>query len=240
MKTINLSGSDTDVVDPNKPPPGPNPAPPNAGTLAGTVTEEEALNASKHTKISTLIGIPGTSGSTSVPGGTQSVSVGGMVDPKLAVNLMDAVLPSLLVLLLFKLGVKLRKSELQLTEKEKDTIAPILNKCLDTLMIHFDNPWTALIVTLITIYGSKVGEKFGVAMLEKKVKEQEDGEAGKPSDPSKVADPGKPEWLPSEALVKNRMDTKKYSRKRAIEILKSMHKAGKIDDYGNAIKTPIK
>jgi hypothetical protein len=142
--------------------------------LKGTVTEGDILKPVEGTKISTLQPFTPISGNTGIssPSGS-SVSVGGMVDGKLAVELMDALLPSLLVMLMAAIGARMKKSDLQLTEKEKSTVAPVLQKCLDQLMINFNNPWSALGVTLAVIYGAKLTEKGFVQMLDKKQADKE-------------------------------------------------------------------
>lgn len=131
-----------------------------------TISDETALKGTEHTKISTLQPLHSASQSTLSSG--QSVAVGGMVDGKLAVELIDALLPALFVVLIQKVGLTMKKTDLQMTAKEKETVAPILQQCMNQLMINFNNPWAALGVTLGVIYGGKILEKGGPAFLEKK------------------------------------------------------------------------
>jgi hypothetical protein len=131
-----------------------------------TITDEAALKGTEHTKISTLQPLH-SAGQSALPAG-QSVAVGGMVDGKLAVELIDALLPALFVVLIQKVGLTMKKTDLQMTAKEKETVAPILQQCMNQLMINFNNPWAALGVTLGVIYGGKILEKGGPAFLEKK------------------------------------------------------------------------
>jgi hypothetical protein len=132
----------------------------------GTVSQEQVFSGIKHTEISTVTGSgdPNQAGAATGP----SVSVGGMLQADLVVNLMDAVLPAILVAGFYAAGVKLRKSELQLTQQEKNTIIPVMQKCLDTLLINANNPWNLLAITMAVIYGGKIMEKGGIAWIEAK------------------------------------------------------------------------
>lgn len=234
MRTLSLS-EETPAASPSAAPiPPAQSAPGSPEALKNVVSEADAIGASAHTKISTIMGITGG------PAGSQptgsSVPLGGLVDAKLAINLVDAVLPSALVLVLYKVGVKLRKADLQLTEKEKDTLAPILNKCLDSLMINFNNPWNALGISLLTIYGAKIMEKGGVAWFDAK-KEKEEGKVvpmkknnATPETASKT--PGvelsiNDMWEPPEDMVEAKAKKDKSSREKAIKALKTLHSRGK-------------
>jgi hypothetical protein len=99
---------------------------------------------------------------------SSATALGGMVKGEWVVSMMDAILPALLVAGLHAIGVKLRKTELQLTEKERQTIAPVMQRCLDTLLLNFDSPWSQLAITIGVIYGGKVAEKGLVQIVEKR------------------------------------------------------------------------
>lgn len=145
------------------------PQPGSAASSGGTVSKDQVFSELKTTEISTVTGSAGTPQPGSVPQpGQASVSLGGLVQAELAVNLMDAILPAAMVAGFYALGVKLRKSELQLTQTEKNTLVPIVQKCLDTMLMNFNNPWNALGAALVIIYGSKAGEKGLVAWIDKK------------------------------------------------------------------------
>jgi hypothetical protein len=145
--------------------------PGSAASSQGTVTAEEALAGTKHTTLSgfSASGTPGQAAPGMVNGANPSASVnlGGIVQGEWAVNIMDAVLPALMVAAFYYFGVKIRKSELQLTEKEKQTIAPVMQKCLDSVLLNFNNPWSALAWTLGGIYGGKLMEKGLVNWIDK-------------------------------------------------------------------------
>jgi len=121
---------------------------------------------------------PGTGASAS-----SATALGGMVKGEWVVSMMDAILPALLVAGLHAIGVKLRKTELQLTEKERQTIAPVMQRCLDTLLLNFDSPWSQLAITIGVIYGGKVAEKGLVQMVEKR----EEKKAAKAAEAEKTA-----------------------------------------------------
>jgi hypothetical protein len=156
----------------------PSPVAGSAASGGSTVTAEQAFSGLDNTRISSISG-SGASGQPGVAplnGGTPSasVSLGGMVQGEWAVNIMDALLPAAMVAGFYALGMKLRKSELQLTQSEKNTIAPIMQKCLDSILLNFNNPWNALAVTIGAIYGGKLVEKGFVAYVEKKQEQKQD------------------------------------------------------------------
>jgi hypothetical protein len=136
------------------------------------MTDAEALAAGQHTKISPLGAPTGGPAPNAAPGTpTTTVKVGEMFEGKFAVDMLDALLPALLVVVLRMMKLTVRKSEMQLTESEKKTLAPVLQNCLNTLNLDFNNPWVALSVTAGIIYGSKVLEKGAVGWLDKKAME---------------------------------------------------------------------
>jgi len=138
----------------------------------GSATVDDILKANINTKVSPLsldTGQQQTAQQTisGLPQTGNMVSVGQMLEAKLAIELMDALLPGLFVAIFHAVDVKLRKSELQLTEKEKNTITPIFQACLNTIMLNFNSPWTTLAVTCGVIYGSKITEKGLVGWIDK-------------------------------------------------------------------------
>ncbi len=80
----------------------------------------------------------------------------GNIDPRLAVTLLDTVLVAAFVLVLRYAGKDAKKSELKATEAEKKQLEPILEKCLQQINWNIDNPWSALAVSALFIYGSKI------------------------------------------------------------------------------------
>lgn len=151
--------------------------PPGSGPLGNTVSVEDALKGADHTKIPafSLPGQPGQPGTVPVTPLTpaSNVSLGGIVQGTWAVEIMDALLPAGIVAVCYMADVKLRKSEIQLTQKEKDVLAPIWQQCLNSILLNFNSPWTALGVTMGAIYGGKMVEKGVVAWVDKKQEKKE-------------------------------------------------------------------
>lgn len=160
------------------------------GILENTVSMDEALKSADHAKIQPL-----TTSVNNIPGGVptganNAAALGSMLEAKLAIELIDSVLPGILVAALHALEIRLVKKDLQLTEKEKNIIAPIFQKCLDTIYLNFSSPWTMLAVTVGVIYGGKVTEKGLVAYIDRQ-KEEKPVNAIKTTSPDVSHDPGK-------------------------------------------------
>jgi hypothetical protein len=172
------------------------------------------------------------------------------MDAKLAVDLMDAVLPSALVIGGKFVGLEMKKTDLQLTEREKGTFHPVVQKCLDQLMLNFSSPWTALAVTAVVIYGAKVGEKGVVKKMDDNIAKAELKEmqkaapkvetpvapvvqmtAGEMKDPARKipVDVSKVEWEPADPMIRAAVRDRKCSRKVAILYLKKLYAEGKHD-----------
>lgn len=132
-----------------------------------SLSEEDVLKEGAHANVTPLDSVSGGSFNNTSGPTTTKVNVGGMFDGGYAVNMLDALLPSLMVVLLKYMKITVRKSEMQLTESEKKTLSPIVTDCLKTLNLDFNNPWVALACTAGIIYGSKIIEKAGVASLDK-------------------------------------------------------------------------
>lgn len=225
----------------------PGPTPSNTGgsgtgPLGATVSANDALSGLKHTEIPVFSQSDSTGATGSEPvtplGASQNVALGGLIEGKWAVEIMDALLPSALVSVCYMIDVKLRKSELQLTQKEKDVIAPIMQKCLDSILLNFNSPWTALYVTIGAIYGGKLMEKGVVAWVDKKeAKQQAEAlaakvEAARPETNianqsaadimnGNVSIPGRDPWTEDE--VKQVMRSAKISRDKAIKRLEKKY-----------------
>lgn len=138
-----------------------------SGAIPGQIAETDVFKAVEGTKITTLTPLSGSDPFAGQNPGA-SVPIGGLIDGTLAVELMDALLPSLLVALMAAIGAQMKKTDLQLTAKEKSTLAPLMQKCMDQLMINFQSPFAALGVSMLIIYGSKVTEHGIVQLIDKK------------------------------------------------------------------------
>lgn len=57
-------------------------------------------------------------------------------------------------------GTKLKPADFKLTAEEKKTLKPSLEACAKTIPINFSNPWVALGVTAVAVYGAKTVDKI--------------------------------------------------------------------------------
>lgn len=57
-------------------------------------------------------------------------------------------------------GTKLKPSDLKLTADEKKQLKPSIEACAKTIPINFSNPWTALAITAVAVYGAKTVDKI--------------------------------------------------------------------------------
>lgn len=219
--------------------------------LRGTVSEEDAIKATKGSEFSTLTSLTPQTGPTTGPGqgGPNSVPLGGLVDGALAVELLDALLPALLVVVLHTVKIDMKKTQLQLTAKEKTTLTPLVKACMDSLFINFNTPWAALGVSLVVIYGAKIGEIGLVQVLDKKAERQEakknEVKSDKPPvqmqpaqkvNPAPIVNLNKPisipdNWEPSDEQIWEGMKRRKVSRAEIVVILKKLHSEKKLDEF---------
>jgi hypothetical protein len=87
------------------------------------------------------------------------LNIQSIVSGELAVNLMNSFIPVIAVYGAREfMQLDVNKKAFQLTAAEKNTLAPILDKCLAQLNVSFENPWNALIISMATIYGAKFFE----------------------------------------------------------------------------------
>lgn len=160
---------------------GEQPKPANT-SLPGQVDESTVIQAGKHTDIPLLSRSdapnPANSANPANPANNMqpppnSVSLGAMFEGKYAIELIDTMIPALFVAAFYALDVKLRKSELQLTQKEKDTLTPLMQNYLNSVMLNFNSPLQALLVGFGIIYGSKITERGLVAYIDKQNEKKE-------------------------------------------------------------------
>jgi hypothetical protein len=57
-------------------------------------------------------------------------------------------------------GTKLKPSDLKLTADEKKQLKPSIEACAKTIPINFSNPWIALGITALAVYGAKTVDKI--------------------------------------------------------------------------------
>lgn len=92
----------------------------------------------------------------------QTLNVGTLFNSKIAVDLMDVIIPALLVVAVTKYtSQKVNKSKFQLTAGEKNTLSPVLQNYLNSINFSVESPLNALILTVTIIYGSKTIEVIG-------------------------------------------------------------------------------
>jgi hypothetical protein len=72
-------------------------------------------------------------------------------------KLMSVVLPLALNNLA---GTKLKPADLKLTAEEKKQLKPAVEACAKTIPVNFSNPWTALGITALAVYGAKTMDKI--------------------------------------------------------------------------------
>lgn len=232
--------------------------------IPGAVSEGDIFKAVEGSKFNTLM----TEGNPTLgqgATGNNAVPIGGMIDGGLATELMDALLPSLLVALMAALGAEMKKTDLQLTAKEKSTIAPLMQRCLDQLMVNFQSPFAALGVTLVVIYGAKVTEKGIVQIIDKKAARaaarkseqsqpvqtvKKDSPVISSEQPAPVITMKPPEqkivrraatstnWMPTEEQIFEGIRRVKYNRQDTIARLQREHAAGTLDAFFK--RKPIK
>jgi hypothetical protein len=81
---------------------------------------------------------------------------GEFITADIVLSLANTVIPIAMVLLFDKtLEAKVDKRNFVLTAAEKKTLEPIVQKCLATLNMNFESPFTALAVVGGIIYGTK-------------------------------------------------------------------------------------
>jgi len=106
-----------------------------------------------------------------------NLKLGNLINAEMFVGLMDTVLPAILIGILQKMmAVKVAKSTMQLSAREKDIIVPLMDKVLMEMNIQVDSPLNALLISLAAIYGTKLMEVLPAAMEAKKQAKNAPGE----------------------------------------------------------------
>jgi len=144
---------------------------PVQATTSPILSEKESLAGVQHTKTDVLPGSSAPGGNTPpapVTAPAQGAKLGGMLSADLCVNLLDSLLPGLMVAAAYYAHIKIAKKDLQLTEKEKQTLSPVVEACLNSININMENPWLLLSVTMGIMYGSKFIEKGAIAKVDAK------------------------------------------------------------------------
>lgn len=147
---------------------GSSPAPENApSSTTGEVSEADALAGAQGAEISQDVpptAQPGATGNPDTKG-----KLGHLLNAKTAIGIVDAVLPAIAVILMqYFMSVKMNKRELQLNESERAIIAVPLQNWLNSVVVDFDSPLNALLITVGAVYGSKFAEKGFAAYFDKR------------------------------------------------------------------------
>lgn len=95
--------------------------------------------------------------------------LGKLMQGGFAVELVDMIIPTLVVLLVGYIGYELEKKDLQLTKSEKEALAPAVQDVLDEINIDFNNPYMNLTIMIGIVYGSKIADKLPTLKKKKKV-----------------------------------------------------------------------
>lgn len=147
-----------------------NPEPETTNSQAASI-ESEFRDTNLHTKDTGGNAFNTASGQTDIPGSSElseniessesskvskGTRLGKILPAKVALTMIDKLLPSTIVLLLHYFNLKLEKKKLQLTKDEINEIAPAVQDCLNDIQLNFDNPWIALGFILSITYGSKI------------------------------------------------------------------------------------
>jgi hypothetical protein len=106
-----------------------------------------------------------------------NLNLGEIISPKQATELLDIVAVMALSITFKFAKIPVQKSEIKATAAEKNTIEPIIKKVLDAMNVQFDNPISALMVALATVYGSKAVEIFVTKNERKKSTESQEAES---------------------------------------------------------------
>lgn len=100
---------------------------------------------------------------------TRLSSLMGEKGSSFAVELIDMLIPSIVVLIISYFGYSLEKKDLKLNKDEKEALTPALMDVLDEINLNFDNVWVNLGIMLSIVYGTKIADKLPT--LKKKVPE---------------------------------------------------------------------
>lgn len=101
------------------------------------------------------------------PGEGSTINLATFLKPEYAITAIDELLPLLFVYGLSAMKISIRKNQMQLTEKQKNDIMPLVEDCLKELNILIKSPFVALGLMLMIMYGSKAME-HGIRVKETK------------------------------------------------------------------------
>lgn len=90
----------------------------------------------------------------------QGAFLGNFLTAELVIMVADSLVPQGAAFAFNKFGYSAAPQEFKLNDREKKTIEPVLQKCLDQAQVNISNPWTALAVVAGSIYLGKAVSVF--------------------------------------------------------------------------------
>ena len=163
---------------------------------------------------------------------TVPLSAGNVVSGRFAVDLMDNLLPVLIVLGVKLYGFEMDKKALQLSEKEKGIISPAMQQYLDSININFNNPLYNLLFVMGAVYVPKMieifpdlkkrqpkekpKEKQPESVLSEVEQAEKRAKDGKIKEAERLAEIAKLKAMSKPAAIKYVMDKSKIGREKAI------------------------
>jgi len=90
-----------------------------------------------------------------------SVRASDLINAELATGLVDTVFSSLIITGASLVDVEIKKAEITFDAKERKTLHPVVEKCLEKIKFNFNNPFELLAFVLLVVYGSKLMPYYG-------------------------------------------------------------------------------
>ena len=84
-----------------------------------------------------------------------NVKLGKVISGKNAVAMINIFIPSFVVFAFRRFGYTTTKPQWKLNKEEQETLNPVVQDCLDYIVINFDNPFYALAFVASMVYGAK-------------------------------------------------------------------------------------
>jgi hypothetical protein len=154
---------------------------------------------------------------------TAPVKLGDAIQGRRAVDVFDAIFPSLAALLISYLGYEFSKKSLQLDADEKKTLAPVMQEFLNSINVNMNNPLNNLLIVLGAIYAGKVidvmPELKRKTVIKKLPQSSSNNKAVPTEKPDVKSDPVKAYEAEAEALINATRAKRKKSRQAVIDFL---------------------
>lgn len=94
------------------------------------------------------------------------VNMGNILSPVLIVEMIDNVLPALMVMALGFFDMKMKRSEFQASQSQKDALIEPTKNLMASLNITTATPMQAFLISIAGIYGSNAAEKITMKYLD--------------------------------------------------------------------------